>query len=60
MKTNDYDSSNGGGSITRIQNIIKEAKALEKEAIHSEEEAQKSYEDMVGTRTRPLTRPPRT
>ena len=43
-----------------IQNIIKEAKALEQEAIHSEEEAQKSYEDMVGTRTRPLTRPPRT
>merc|ERR1719311_1424195 len=30
-----------------IQDIINEAKALEEEAIRGEEEAQKSYEDMV-------------
>merc|ERR1719454_2313895 len=30
-----------------IQGIINEAKALEQEAIHGEQDAQKSYEDMV-------------
>merc|ERR1719238_1081583 len=42
-----YDSGKGGGPIKMIQDIIAEAKALEAEAIRGEEEAQKSYEDMV-------------
>merc|ERR1719262_626030 len=42
-----YDSSKGGGPMAMIQDIINEAKALEEEAIRGEEEAQKSYEDMV-------------
>merc|ERR1719160_698823 len=42
-----YDSSKGGGPMAMIQGIIDEAKALEQEAIRGEEEAQKSYEDMV-------------
>merc|ERR1719262_465001 len=43
----EYDSSKGGGPIKMIEDIIAEAKALETEAIQGEEEAQKSYEDMV-------------
>merc|ERR1719298_239117 len=42
-----YDSSKGGGPMAMIQDIINEAKALEEEAIRGEDEAQKSYEDMV-------------
>merc|ERR1719230_1818384 len=43
----EYDSSKGGGPIAMIEGIVAEAKALEQEAIRGEEEAQKSYEDMV-------------
>merc|ERR1719456_987746 len=43
----EYDSSKGGGPIKMIEDIVAEAAALEKEAILGEEEAQKSYEDMV-------------
>merc|ERR1719326_2852008 len=43
----EYDSSKGGGPIAMIEDIIAEAKALEKEAIQGEEESQKAYEDMV-------------
>jgi hypothetical protein len=43
----EYDSAKGGGPIAMIEEIIAEAKALEKEAILGEEEAQKAYEDMV-------------
>jgi hypothetical protein len=42
-----YDKSKGSGPIAMIEEIVAEAKALEAEAIRGEEEAQKSYEDMV-------------
>merc|ERR1711992_484986 len=36
-----------GGVISMIQQIITDAKAMEAEAIRSEEDAQKAYEDFV-------------
>jgi len=43
----EYKKDKGGGPMGMIKGIIAEAKALEQEAIHAEEDAQKSYEDMV-------------
>jgi len=40
-------NKNAGGVMGMIQGIIDEAKALEVEAIRSEDEAQKAYEDFV-------------
>jgi len=40
-------NKSGGGVIGMIQQIIDDAKAMEADAIRSEEEAQKSYEDFV-------------
>merc|ERR1739844_106386 len=36
-----------GGVVSMIQQIISDAKAMEAEAIRSEEDAQKAYEDFV-------------
>merc|ERR1719159_857413 len=40
-------NKHGGGVVGMIQGLIDEAKAMEADAIHAEENAQKAYEDFV-------------
>jgi hypothetical protein len=40
-------NASGGGVVGMIEQIIKDSQKLETEAIHSEEDAQKAYEDFV-------------
>merc|ERR1719473_959332 len=43
----EYKKSNGGGAITMIQGIIDESKAVEKDALVAESDAQVAYEGYV-------------
>merc|ERR1719172_540104 len=43
----EYKKSNGGGAVTMITNIIEESKAVEKDALVAESDAQVAYESYV-------------
>jgi len=43
----EYKKQGGGGVMGMMKQIIDDAKAMEKEAIHDEEDAQKAYEDFT-------------